>query len=69
MSQVNTLPNIPSAFYPYSQVPYPSYQTFPAQPLWPSYYPVSSNQRIDIILIAILVLVSLDMIFVRPTKK
>lgn len=67
----------------YGQLAYTPYQYFPASPVYPkdlpyftpSYSPRispylgdNSAQGLDAILIAILVLVSLDLIFVRPLK-
>lgn len=57
---------------PFAYYPYPSYQQIPYssfQPVWANYRPANTNQPVDIILIAILILVSLDLIFVRPLKK
>lgn len=53
--------NIP---YSYVQIPSVYYQSCPQR-----YYGAISYERLDLILIAILVLVSLDLIFVRPSKK
>lgn len=58
-----------------SSLPTPSYrsaQLFP-YPYYPQSLPVAayevSSDRVDIILIAILLLVSMDLIIVRPLKK
>lgn len=69
--------------YPQSYANSP-YQTLPARPVYPESFPYfsgsayspalqysegSSERGLEAILIAILVLVSLDLVFVRPLKK
>lgn len=54
----------PSMNYSYLPTPY-----IVPQPTLQAYSRNHNDERIDIILIAIIILVSLDLIFIRPLKK
>lgn len=78
LSPISPQYNQSATFYPYCQVPlnpfnnsipYNPYQTFNLQQGWGNSYQTNETQRLNIILIAILILVSLDLVLVRPIKK
>lgn len=62
----NNIQNLMPLAIPHS---YPQTPVYYYQPLQPASCQLITNERLSIILIAILFLVSLDLIFVRPSKK
>lgn len=62
LREISYLPSSGNSYFYYPNL-------YTNQPVFQGYYRVNSTEGIDLILIAILILVSMDLIFVRPFKR